>query len=124
VLISTVDQKAGTIGVRHGIWGGRFDVFPEWIEAAQYPLDHPDILADIYRTGRTEIIGAWDQRFNRDIWDKYGHGRYLRIFMPIKMRERVIGVFEVSYDKRTKEHIDEDERQTLTAFADQAAIAL
>ncbi len=124
VLISTVDEKAGTIGVWHGIWDEQFDVFPEWIEAAQYPLDDPDILADIYRKGRTEIIGEWDERFNREIWDTYGHERYLRIFMPIKMRDQVIGVFEASYDKRTKEHISKDEKQTLAAFADQAAVAL
>ena len=94
VLISTVDEEAGTIGFLHGIWRGEFDVFPKWIQASQYPLDHPDILTDVYRTGRTEIIGAWDERFNREIWDKFGHERFLRIFMPIKMRDRVIGAFK------------------------------
>ena len=124
VLISIVDEKAGTIGVQHGIWQGRFDVFPEWIQAARYPLDHPDILADIYRTGRTEIIGEWDERLNREVWERYGHERFLRIFMPIKMRDRVIGVVEASYDKREKKSVSEDEVQMLAAFMDQAAVAL
>jgi len=124
VILSTVDEEAGTIGTRHGIWHGEFDVFPEWIGMAQYPLDHPDILADIYRTGNTEIIGEWDERFNRQIWDQFGHERFLRIFMPIKMRDRVIGVVEVSYDKHEKSHISEEEVQMLAAFMDQAAVAL
>ncbi len=124
VLIATVDETAGTIGCRHVLWRGEFDVFPEWIQMAQYPLDHPDILADIYRTGRTEIISEWDERFNREIWDKFGHERLLRVFMPIKMRDRVIGVVEVGYDKREKVRITDDEVQMLSAFMDQAAAAL
>jgi GAF domain-containing protein len=124
VIVSTVCEEAGTIGIRHGIWGGGFDVFPEWIQMSQYPLDHPDILADIYRTGRTEIIREWDERFNREIWDEFGHERFLRIFMPIKIRGRVLGVVEVSYDKREKDHIAEDEVQMLAAFMDQVAVAL
>jgi len=123
-LISIVNEAANTIGIQHGIWHGEFDVFPEWIHMAQYPLDHPDILTDIYRTGRTEIIEGWDARFNREIWEKFGHERFRRIFSPIKMRDRVLGVVEVGYDKREKDHIDEEDVQMLTAFMDQAAVTL
>ncbi|HEY64054.1 MAG TPA: response regulator [Caldilineae bacterium] len=124
LLISIVDEEAGVIETRHGIWEGVYDVFPEWIHLSRYPLDHSDILADIYRTGRTEIIAEWDDRFNRVIWDKFGHERLLRIFMPIKIRDRVIGVIELGYDKRSKGQISEEEVQTLAAFMDQAAAAL
>jgi len=123
-IISTVDSSTKTIGIRHGIWQGQFDVFPKWIQTAQYPLDHPDILADIYRTGRTETIEMWDPRFNREIWDEFGHERLLRIFMPIKMRDRVLGVVEVAYDKRDKHQVGDDEVHMLEAFMDQAAVAL
>ncbi len=122
--ISTVDEAARRVGVRHGIWGGQFDLFPEWIQMAQYSLDQPDILTDICRTGRTEIIGEWDERFNCEIWDRFGHERLLRIFMPIKIRDRVIGVIETGYDRQTKGHISEDEVQVLATFADQVAAAL
>jgi GAF domain-containing protein len=122
--ISIPDEKARTIGSRHIIWEGEFDAFPEWIQMAQYPLDHPDITADVYRSGRTEIIGEWDERFNREIWDQFEHERFLRIFMPIKMRDHVLGVIEVAYDKREKASINEDEVQLLAAFMDQAALAL
>jgi GAF domain-containing protein len=124
ILISTVDEATGTIGVKHGIWKGQFDVFPEWIEMSHYSLDQPDILTDIYRTGRTEIIAGWDDRFNREIYEKFGHERFLRVFMPIKMRERTLGVVEVGYDRQQKERVSDEEVQMLAAFVDQAAVAL
>jgi GAF domain-containing protein len=123
-MISIVDEAAGIIACRHIIWHGQFDVFPEWILMVQYPLDHPDITPDVYRTGRTEIIGEWDERFNRAIWEQFGHERLLRIFMPIKLRDRVLGVIEMGYDKKEKKAVDEQEVQLLSAFVDQAAIAL
>lgn len=124
LIVSLVDEQAGTIESRHGIWHGEYDVFPEWIQMSRYPLDYPDILTDIYHTGRTEVLSEWDDRFNREIWEKFGHERLLRIFMPIKIRDRVLGVIEVGYDKRQKRQISEEEIQTLAAFVDQAAAAL
>jgi PAS domain S-box-containing protein len=124
VLLSTVDEERGTIGLQHGIWGGEFDVYPEWKEMSQYSLDDQDIVPDIYRSGRTEIIEEWDGRFDREIWDKLGRERYLHIFMPINLRERVIGVVEVAFDKHQKDRISDDEVQMLSAFMDQAAVAL
>jgi PAS domain S-box-containing protein len=124
LTIAIVDEQAGVIEDRHGIWHGEFDVFPEWVQLVRYPLDHPDISADIYRTGRTEIIEGWDERFNREIWEKFGHENLLRIFMPVRARDRTIGVIEVGYDRRKKDRIDKEEVQTLAAFVDQAAVAL
>ncbi len=122
--ISIVDERAQIIEARHILWHGEFDVFPEWLEMVRYPLDHPDITADVYRSGRTEIIGEWDPRFNREIWEKFDHQRLLRIFMPVKLRDRVMGVIEVGYDKEAKANIAEQEVQLLAAFVDQAASAL
>jgi PAS domain S-box-containing protein len=124
VLLNTVDEERKTIGLQHGIWGGEFDIYPEWKAKNQYSLDDQDIVPDIYRSGRTEIIGEWDDRFNREIWEEFGHERFLRVFMPISLRERVIGVIEVAFDKRRKDRISDDEVQMLAAFMDQAAVAL
>ena len=71
-----------------------------------------------------EIIAGWDDRFNREIYEKFGHERLLRIFMPIEARDRVIGVIEVGYDRRERGHIDDDQVRLLRAFVDQAAVAL
>jgi PAS domain S-box-containing protein len=124
VLLSTVDEDRGGIGLRHGIWQGEFDIYPEWREMSQYSLNGHDIVPDVYRTGRTETILGWDERFNRELWDRFELDRYLRVFMPIRLREQVIGVVEVAYDKRQKDSVGGDEVQILAAFMDQAAVAL
>jgi GAF domain-containing protein len=123
-LIALVDEAEGTIGLRYGIWKGQYNVFPEWISMARYPLDHPDIIADVYRTGRTEVIAGWDERFNREIYEKFGHERLLRVFMPIRLRERTLGVIEIGYDRATKILVTEEEINLLRALVDQAAVAL
>ena len=123
-IVSLVDESAGTIGFSHGIWDGEFDRYPEWLDKARYPLNHPDIVADVYRTGRTEILTGWDDRFNREIWEKYGHERYLRVFMPLRFQERNIGVVEVSWDRSQKARVTEEELRLLSTLMDQAAIAL
>jgi len=123
-IVSLVDEETATIGINHGIWRGQLDLYPEWVEKARYPLDHPDIIADVYRTGRTEVLTGWDDRFNREIWEKYGHERYLRVFMPIRFQERNIGVVEVSWDRSRKERVTEEELRLLSTLMDQAAIAI
>jgi GAF domain-containing protein len=123
-IISLVDEPTRTIGINYGIYRNGFDRYPEWIDQTRYPLDHPDIIADIYRTGRTEILTGWDDRFNREIWEKYGHERYLRVFMPIRIQQKVIGVLEVSWDRDRKERVAEDELRLLSSLMDQAAIAI
>jgi PAS domain S-box-containing protein len=124
LTVSLVDEQAGEIETRHGIWQDQYDVFPEWIHLTRYPLGHHGILADIYRSGRTEVISEWDDRFDHETWTKFGHERLLRIYAPLKVREHVLGVIEVGYDKQQKGQIDEEDAQTLTAFVDQAAVAL
>ncbi|MBC7225973.1 MAG: GAF domain-containing protein [Thermoflexales bacterium] len=123
-IVSLVDESAGTIGFNHGIWEGELDRYPEWLDKTRYPLDHPDIVADVYRTGRTEVIVGWDDRFNREIWEKYGHERYLRVFTPLRFQERNIGVVEVSWDRSRKDRVTEEELRLLSTLMDQAAIAI
>lgn len=125
--ISLVDEKSRTIGTKHGIWGDEIDVFPKWIKMAQYSLDEKekiDIQIDIVRTGETEIIDSWDKRFNKEIWDEFKHERLIRVFMPIKVMNKVIGTIEAGYDKKRKGRITEEEKRTLSAFVNQAAIAI
>ncbi len=124
VIVSLVDEEAGMMESRHGIWRGEYDAFPEWIQMARYSLDEPDILVDVYHSGRTEIISGWDDRFNREIYERFGHERLLRIFMPIRARGKTIGVVEVGYDRYEKGRVEGEEVELLAAFVDQAAVAL
>jgi GAF domain-containing protein len=91
---------------------------------SRYALDQPGILADIYRSGRTEVIQEWDGRFDREVWAAFDLGRFLHVYMPITLRDRTLGVIQVVYDGRTTTSVTEDETQMLAAFMDQAAVAL
>jgi GAF domain-containing protein len=123
-IVSTVDRDAGVISSRHGIWQGEHNVFPEWMIKSTYDLDSTDILADVCRTACTEVISGWDDRFNKEIYEQYDHQRLLRMFVPIQVRDRVLGVIEVAYDRDIKGHIGQDEIELVQALVDQMAVAL
>jgi GAF domain-containing protein len=122
--VSLVDRTQNFIETQHGIWQGDVDSFPEWIEMSRYILDDVDIQADIVRTGKVEIISGWDERFNKEIWEKFHHDRLIRIYMPIKIQEEVIGTIEAGYDKSQQDQISPVQQRTLQAFVDQAALAI
>ena len=42
-----------------------------------------DIQADIVATGKTEIIGGWDDRFDEWIYKEFNHERLVRVFTPL-----------------------------------------
>jgi PAS domain S-box-containing protein len=124
VLIASVNEEARTIGVQYSLWRGQWDSAPEWVDMSRHSLDQPGILADIYYTGRTETVREWDGRFDRKTWDEFGLGRFLRVYMPITLRDRTLGVIQAIYGKSAKASVGEDEKQMLSAFMDQAAVAL
>ena len=59
----------------------------EWTGLAKHFLEKDwklrDIQADIAQTHFTEIISGWDDRFDRWIYEKYGHEKLARVFTPI-----------------------------------------
>jgi hypothetical protein len=77
--ISLVDAPRNVIETRGVIWEGQLDAFPEWMEMSRYSLDTPDIQTDIVHTGKTEVIDHWDDRFNKDIWERFHHERASRV---------------------------------------------
>lgn len=124
VLIASVNEEARTIGIQYSLWRGQWDSAPEWVDMSRHSLDQPGILADIYYTGRTEIVREWDGRFDRKTWDEFRLGQFLRVYMPITLRDRTLGVIQAIYSKSAKASVGEDEKQMLSAFMDQAAVAL
>ncbi|NEP09234.1 MAG: GAF domain-containing protein [Symploca sp. SIO2C1] len=82
VGISLVLLAQNTIEAVYGV-GTAVD----WADRAKHYLEEEpnlrDIQADIVKTGRTEIIAGWDERFDRWIYDTFGHDRMNRIFTPI-----------------------------------------
>jgi len=123
--ISLVDDNHRVIRMVGGI-----NVSEAWIEMSVHPLDSKDIQADIVRSGKTEIIEGWDDRFDRRIWEQCGHGDMIRVFSPIVSvepkthRERVIGTVEAGYRKQYRPTVDKQQVAMLKPFIDQVAIAI
>ena len=123
-VISVVDTESHVVESRHSVCFGAFDVFPDWMVEPRTLLDGPNILADVCRTGETVVIDGWDDRLDREIYERFGHKRLLRVFIPIQLRNRIMGVVEVGYDKYEGGQAGKQEIQLLRAFVDQVAVAL
>jgi GAF domain-containing protein len=120
VVFSLVDPKQQRIQAIGGI-----GVSKDHLENANQPLDGKDIMADIIRTGKTEIITGWDSRFDKKIFKEEGMDEWgLRVFTPITLRRENIGLVEVGFNQHTETSVDESQIRLLRTFIDQTALAL
>jgi GAF domain-containing protein len=120
VIFSLVDESEQRVKAIAGA-----GVTQEHIKRANHPLDSKDIMADIIRTGHTEIIDGWDDRFDKTIYDTEQLSEWgLRVFTPIRLRRENIGLVEIGYNKNTQEEIHDSQIRLLRAFIDQTALAI
>lgn len=119
VELDLVDEGAGVVRAVRGV-----NISPEQIAGSVRPLDSKDIMADIVRTGKTEVIEGWDPRFNQEMFEREGHAALVRVFTPLSVRGKNIGLVEAGYNKANRARIEEDEVRMLQAFVAQAAIAI
>ncbi len=103
---------------------GGLGVSESQLKRANKALDSNDIMADIVRTGRTEIITGWDDRFDREIYEDEGHAELVRIFTPVTLRLENIGLVEAGFHKKILSTIHESQVRLLKAFINQTALAL
>jgi signal transduction histidine kinase len=125
-VISLVDEDKRLIRSDRGI-----NVSSEWLSMSVHPLDSNDIQADIVRTGKMQVISGWDDRFDRRIWEQFGHKELIRVFTPIEVAAadgspgmRIIGTIEAGYHLTTRNDISSDQLRMLEAFKNQAALAI
>jgi GAF domain-containing protein len=120
VIFSLVDDNRQRVKAIAGS-----GVTQEHIKRANHPLDSNDIMADIIRTGHTEVIDGWDDRFDKTIYDTEQISEWgLRVFTPICLRQENIGLVEIGYNKNTQEEITDSQIRLLRAFIDQTALAI
>lgn len=117
--LDLVDEEAGVVRAVRGL-----NISEQQLAASVRPLDSPDIMADIIRTGKTEIIEGWDPRFDREMFESEGHADLERVFVPLSVRGKNIGLVETGYHKARRVRVEEDEVQMLQIFVAQAAIAI
>jgi PAS domain S-box-containing protein len=94
------------------------------IKRANKSLDSSDIMVDIIKTGRTEIITGWDDRFDQELYETEGHADWIRVFTPITLRKENIGLIEAGFNKNLQANIKDSQLRLLRAFIDQTALAL
>ena len=107
LTISLVDEKARTVEQRRGMV-----VLPggEYIKQSfdqSYDLDtSPDILADVVRRGRFEVVEGWDKkRYNPAIDRPENFTNKVAYFIPIKQKGRIVAVLATGSLIEEKEEI-------------------
>lgn len=80
----------------------------EFKRDAIHALKGKDIQADIVRSGETEVLEK-DQRFDKELYEKYGHNNLIRIFVPMLTSQgnRIIGTVVVGYNNKYRKLIYE-----------------
>ncbi len=118
-VISLIDEdKQEICGVRSKTLGAIDPI--GWSAEVHQRLDSDNIYADVLRSGKAEIISRWDRRFDKQIWDRYGHRRLTRVFVPLGR----VGTIEAGYQYHGRRPINPQEVDALSRFADHAAVAI
>ncbi len=98
-------------------------VTQEWQAQAHFPLNgqHPAVTA---LTGARMITarGGEDAQ-DRALFDRFGLHRYVRVFLPLAAGGEQLGVLELGYAVG-RARLSDEHKRTLSAFADQVAIAV
>ena len=119
-IFSLIDRQQQRIKAIAG-----FNVSQEHLSRANHPLNSQDIMADIVRTGHTELITGWDARFDITTFTAEGMVEWgLRIFTPIVVRHENIGLVEVGFKEKVDKTVQETQVKLLRTLIDQTAIAL
>ena len=120
VIFSLVDKSQQQVKAIAGV-----GVTAAHLKRANYPLDSNNMMADIIRTGQTEIITGWDERFDPQDFQAESMAEWgMRLFTPITLRRENIGLVEVGFNKNVEAIIEDSQIRLLRAFIDQTALAL
>lgn len=119
-IFSLVDEVPQRVKAIAGI-----NVSADHLKRANHPLDSSDIMADIVRTGKAEIINGWDPRFDANNFQTENMAAWgTRVFMPITLRGQNIGLIEVGFNERLTEKLQEYQVRLLQSLVSQTAVAL
>jgi GAF domain-containing protein len=101
------------------------NVTDELIERTNLPLHSQDIMAEVIRTGRTERLFGWDDRFEVAAFTAERRAAMgLRVVTPITLRQENIGLIEVGFKGNLEPTVQDSQIRLLRIFIDQTALAL
>ncbi|MEM7033984.1 MAG: ammonium transporter [Chloroflexota bacterium] len=119
VQYSLVNVATNRVEARGGV-----GITEDQIRRSNHLLSSRDIMADIIRTGATEVITGWDDRFDKDNFDAEGHSGWIRVFTPIVLRSENIGLVEAGFKKGGSEQLIESRVSLLKSLINQNTIAM
>jgi PAS domain S-box-containing protein len=120
VIFSLVDEIEQRVKAIAGI-----NVSQDHLDRANHPLDSDDIMADIVRTGKTDVISGWDPRFDATNFEAENMSDWgTRVFAPVTLREESIGLVEVGFKQQVEASGYRGQLKLLPSLINQAALAL
>jgi signal transduction histidine kinase len=135
--ISTVDDKRAEIKTISGRTQEKLVDPAKWQKHSRYSLTDTDILPWIVRNNKAVVIDGpkvsfdWDDRLNREIFERHGHEQLVRILVPLnniervkslpnerrtKKRQIVIGVIEAGFHVSKRRTITTREQEQFKDF--------
>lgn len=88
-----------------------------------YALSDDNITAEVARTGRMQVIGGADERFDKRVKKQNPNQRTVSYFIPVKKEERVLAVLATGSNVEDSESMLERIKM-MTPLFNQVAIAL
>lgn len=120
VVISMIDEARRQIRAVAG-----HNITNEHINRTVYSLDSDTMLSHVIRHNKTETIFGWDNRLDRVIFEAAHQINWgARVFMPIILRQRAIGVVEAGFKQKRRIEVPDEQLKLLRTFIDQTALAL
>ena len=117
--ISKVESSSGKIGTVTGK-----NVPQEWLNMAWHSLDSKDIQACVIRNKQEIKLTGWDDRLDKEIFERFNHENLVRIYLPIFSREFAFATLETGYKKENRKDITDEEVETLRKVVNLAGIGI
>ncbi len=117
--ISKVEQTLNEIKTIRGK-----NVPQEWIDMAWHSLNSNDIQAWVVRNKQEIKLTGWDDRLDKEIYERFNHRNLVRVYLPIISHDAAYGTLEAGYKKDHREDITEQEIETLRKVVNLAGIGI
>jgi PAS domain S-box-containing protein len=117
--IALIDREAGVLLTARAIGATAMQGMTRSLESVKN-----DITMDIANKGQIEVIDGWDDRFDRAIYEREGHAKLVRAFVPLALRGQSVGIIEVGYQREKRAQILPEEVRLLATLANSMSVAL
>lgn len=117
--ISKVNFSTGMIGAVKGR-----NIPKEFLTLYHHSLESNDIQAWVARNKKDVKILGYDERLDREIYERFHHEELIRIYLPILSRDEAFGTLETGYHKTHRQDISNEEIDTLKKVVNLAGIGI